>query len=97
MARLEDKAPGRVERVDPAYTSQTCHACGHRAPENRESQAVFRCVACGHRADADVNAARNIADRRPAAGRAVAARGDRAKSARSVKREPQRARPPKVA
>ena len=88
---------GRVEQVDPAYTSQTCHACGHRAPENRESQAVFRCVACGHRADADVNAARNIAERRPAAGRAVAARGDRATSARSVKREPQRARPPKVA
>ena len=95
VARMEDKAPGRVEQVDPAYTSRTCNACGHHAPENRESQAVFRCVACGHRADADVNAARNIADRRPAAGRAVAARGDRVKSARSVKREPQRARPPR--
>jgi transposase len=35
--RLEDKAAGRVEKVDPAYTSQTCSACGHRAPENRES------------------------------------------------------------
>ena len=81
----------------PPYTSQTCNACGHRAPENRESQAVFRCVACGHQADADVNASCNIADREPAAGRAVAARGDRAKSARSVKREPRRARPPKVA
>lgn len=97
VERLEDKAPGRVERVDPAYTSQTCHVCGHRVPENRESQAVFRCVACGYRADADVNAARNIAGRRPAAGRAVAARGDRVQSARSVKREPQRARPPQVA
>jgi transposase len=97
LTRTEQKAPGRVERVNPAYTSQTCNACKHVARESRESQAVFRCVACGHQANADVNAARNIADRTPAAGRAVAARGDRAKSARSVKREPQRARPPKVA
>ncbi|MFL6217217.1 MAG: zinc ribbon domain-containing protein, partial [Actinomycetes bacterium] len=44
----------------PAYTSQRCSACGHVAPENRESQA-FRCVACGHQGHADVNAALNIA------------------------------------
>jgi transposase len=61
VTRLEDKAPGRVEKIDPAYRSQTCNACGHRAAENRESQAVFRCRACGHAAHADVNAARNIA------------------------------------
>ncbi|WP_412543780.1 transposase [Longispora sp. K20-0274] len=52
-----------VVKVDPAYTSQTCHACGHSAPDNRESQAVFRCVACRHQAHADVNAARNILTR----------------------------------
>jgi len=80
VRRLQDKAPGRVERVNPAYTSQTCSVCGHCSPANRESQAVFRCVACGLRVNADVNAARNIAHlaRRaagPAAGRAVAARG----------------------
>ncbi|WP_221481812.1 zinc ribbon domain-containing protein [Actinomadura livida] len=61
-ARLERKAPGRVVKVDPAYTSQTCNPCGHRAPDNRDSQAVFRCTACGHRANADANAARNIRD-----------------------------------
>jgi citrate lyase subunit beta/citryl-CoA lyase len=66
VTRLEDKAPGRVERINPAYTSQICHACGHCAAENRESQAVFRCRACGHADHADVNAAKNIA-----AGRAV--------------------------
>jgi transposase len=60
LDRLEDKAPGRVEKIYPAYTSQRCSACGHVAPENRESQA-FRCVACGHQAHADVNAALNIA------------------------------------
>jgi IS605 OrfB family transposase len=72
-ARLEHKAPGRVVRVNPAYTSQTCNACGHCAPENRESQAVFRCVACGWQDQADVNAARNIRD--TAVGRTAAARG----------------------
>ncbi len=69
VQRLEHKAPERVEKIKPAYTSQTCSACGHRAPENRKSQTVFRCVACGHQANADVNAAVNIA-----AGRAVSAR-----------------------
>jgi putative transposase len=70
VARLEDKAPGRIERIQPAFTSQRCHACGHIARESRESQARFRCLACGHTANADVNAACNIA-----AGRALPARG----------------------
>ncbi|MFJ9844444.1 RNA-guided endonuclease InsQ/TnpB family protein [Kitasatospora sp. NPDC101155] len=49
-----------VVLVDPAYTSQTCHACKHVDPKNRESQAVFECTACGYRDHADVNAAKNI-------------------------------------
>lgn len=93
VRRLEHKAQGRVEKVDPRFTSQTCNACRHCAQENRKSQAVFLCVACGHRADADVNAACNIRDKEPTAGgRSVAARGDLA-AGRSVKREPQRRRP----
>ncbi|MFI7065009.1 RNA-guided endonuclease InsQ/TnpB family protein [Kribbella sp. NPDC050124] len=85
VQRLKHKAAGRIEKIHPAYTSQTCSVCGHCAPENRESQAVFRCVACGHRANADVNAAVNIA-----AGRAVSAR--RGTPVRvSPKREPQHA------
>jgi IS605 OrfB family transposase len=83
VRRLEDKAPGRVDRVNPAYTSQRCSACGHVAAESRKSQALFRCAACGFACNADVNAARNIA-----AGHAVNAReGDGA--ARPVNREPQ--------
>jgi transposase len=83
VARLQDKAPGRVEKVHPAYTSQRCSACGHIAAGSRESQALFRCVACGYTLNADVNAARNIA-----AGHAVTARGgDR--DAGPVNREPQ--------
>jgi len=37
--RLEDKAPSRVVKVDPAYTSQTCHWCGRVDANSRESQA----------------------------------------------------------
>jgi transposase len=87
VARLEDKAPGRVEKINPAYTSQICHACGHCAAENRESQAVFRCRACGHVDHADVNAAKNIKD--IAAGRAVTARGALQPPGGAVNREPQ--------
>jgi IS605 OrfB family transposase len=68
--RLEQKAPGRVEKVNPAYTSQRCSACGIVDAKARESQAVFRCRSCRYTDNADVNAARNIA-----AGRAVTARG----------------------
>lgn len=53
----------RVVEVDPAYTSQTCHPCGHVDPKSRENQASFRCTACGHRDNADVNAARNTLKR----------------------------------
>ena len=66
MTRLEDKMDangGRLAVVSAAYTSQTCHKCGHVAKENRESQAVFHCVKCGHKANADVNAAMNILGR----------------------------------
>jgi putative transposase len=83
VRRLADKAPGRVEKVNPAFTSQRCSACGQVDPKSRESQAVFRCTACGYAANADVNAAINIA-----AGHAVTARGGR-RDAGPVNREPQ--------
>jgi len=70
VRRLEDKAPGRVQKVTSAYTSQRCSGCGHVAAGNRKSQAVFACLACALTLNADVNAARNIA-----AGHAVTARG----------------------
>lgn len=61
--RLEAKVAarnGEVRAVNPAYTSQTCNACGHVAKENRPDQATFKCVACGHEDHADTNAAKNI-------------------------------------
>ena len=85
VRRLEEKAPGRIEKINPAFTSQRCSACGHVAGENRESQAVFACTACRHTANADVNAAQNIA-----AGHAVTARGG-IRVAGPANREPQSA------
>jgi putative transposase len=83
VRRLQDKAPGRVEKIKPAFTSQRCSACGHVDANSRESQARFACTACGLACNADVNAARNIA-----AGHAVTARGGDG-VARPVNREPQ--------
>jgi putative transposase len=82
VRRLQDKAPGRVEKIKPHYTSQRCSACGQVDRDSRESQAVFRCTACGFAYHADVNATRNIA-----AGHAVTARGGDG-VARPVNREP---------
>jgi transposase len=86
VQRLEDKAPGRVQKVSPAFTSQTCSVCGIRDREARESQASFRCRSCGHAENADVNVARNIA-----AGHAVIARGGPPQLGRPLNREPQAA------
>ncbi len=61
--RLQDKAQvSRVTiiKVNPAYSSVECRACGHKATENRESQAEFRCVTCGHTNHADTNAAQIV-------------------------------------
>ena len=83
VRRLEEKAPGRVEKINPAFTSQRCSACGRVDRGSRESQAVFRCTACGFAGNADVNAAINIA-----AGHAVTARGGDGVT-RPANREPQ--------
>jgi putative transposase len=72
-----------IIKVPAAYTSQRCSACRTVDPDNRESQAVFRCTTCGHEENADVNAAKNVL----ADGLSVSACGDLG-VARSVKQEP---------
>jgi len=52
-------AARQVIVVNPAYSSQTCAACGHVASSSREGPR-FACVRCRHEDDADVNAARVI-------------------------------------
>ena len=83
VRRLADKAPGRVQKIKPAFTSQRCSACGQVDADSRQSQARFACTACGYACNADVNAAQNIA-----AGHAVTARGG-LRDAGPVNREPQ--------
>lgn len=80
---LEHKASGRVEYVSATYTSQRCSACRIVDGKSRKSQADFSCTSCGHQANADVNAAMNIA-----AGYAVTARRGTV-LAEPKKREPQ--------
>ena len=60
MINYKAEGAGRaVIRVDPRFTSQTCHACGHVEAGNRDGT-EFRCLKCGHTDHADINAARNI-------------------------------------
>ncbi|WP_293913002.1 transposase [Deinococcus sp.] len=63
LAAKAANAGRQVARVNPAYTSQACHQCGHTCKANRVSQSRFVCVNCGHQDNADVNAARNILGR----------------------------------
>lgn len=46
--------------INPQYTSQTCHKCGHIDKENRHGF-EFKCMMCGYSLHADLNAAVNIA------------------------------------
>jgi len=63
---LEERYGITHAEVNPAYSSQTCSACGYVAKTNRKSQSEFSCRACGHGIHADVNAARNLESRRSA-------------------------------
>ena len=67
QGRIEDKATEagiRVEYVNAAYTSQTCHACGRLGRRSQQAEFV-----CSHddchvsEFQADINAAANIAGR----------------------------------
>jgi putative transposase len=57
--KLEERG-GALTKINPAYTSQTCSACGTIDSASRESQARFACQSCGFTENADVNAAINI-------------------------------------
>ena len=52
----------RFVQVNPAYTSQQCHRCGHTERKNRQGE-VFKCRKCDHTDNADLNAALNILSR----------------------------------
>ena len=52
-----------VYLVDPRNTSRQCSKCGYTDKKNRKSQSEFICLECEHTENADINAAKNIAQR----------------------------------
>ena len=56
-----ESAGGKVEKVDPKYTSQICSECGSK-PTKKLTLAIrlYQCESCGFEADRDLNAAMNI-------------------------------------
>lgn len=50
-----------VEKVNPAYTSQTCPKCGHTEKTNRNKHKhIFCCKNCGYKSNDDRIAAMNL-------------------------------------
>jgi len=60
LERRCEEAGVRLERKNPAYTSQFCRRCGKWERRNRVGD-KFKCVHCGHSDQADHNAAKNLA------------------------------------
>ncbi len=57
-----ESASREVYAVDPAFTSQDCHQCGHRA-RKKLSERWHLCPMCGASLDRDTNAAINVLNR----------------------------------
>lgn len=53
----------QVVGIDPRYTSQKCSRCAYIHRGNRKSQSVFLCRQCGYELNADLNGAKNIAEK----------------------------------
>ena len=49
-----------IREINPAFSSQRCHVCGHTEKSNRNSQSEFHCKVCSHSDNADRNASLNI-------------------------------------
>ena len=54
-----EEAGRKVGLVNPAYTTQECHQCGHREPK-KLSERMHDCTHCGYKTTRDLNAAQNI-------------------------------------
>ena len=87
LADLSERFGIVSDEVDPAYTSQRCSSCGHVHASNRNGDR-FQCRRCGLVLHADVNAARNIRQRRslPAPDEALLRPGSTLRSLRGRRR-----------
>jgi len=59
LSMICEEAGIMFTRVNPAYTSQTCSACGFVDKKSRNGES-FLCTSCGMSLDADFNASLNI-------------------------------------
>lgn len=59
LTQKAESAARELITVNPAYTSQDCHACGYRA-KKKLSERWHSCPVCGASLDRDTNAALNI-------------------------------------
>ena len=59
LAYKAEEAGRKFVQVNPAYTSQDCHRCGHRQ-KMPLSERVYSCPCCGISCDRDHNASLNI-------------------------------------
>lgn len=57
--KIEERG-GTLIKINPAYTSQECSACGAIDKASRESQSSYACRTCGFVDHADINAAKVI-------------------------------------
>ena len=53
------EAGRKLGLVNPAYTTQDCHQCGHRE-KKKLSERAHNCSQCGYKTSRDLNAAQNI-------------------------------------
>ncbi|WP_131745851.1 zinc ribbon domain-containing protein [Frankia sp. Cppng1_Ct_nod] len=86
--RIVAVKPGDVRQINRRWSEVRVPKVGWVRFRWTRRVPVFRCVSCGHTANADINAALNIA-----AGRAVTARGG-CPLGQPVNREPQHCAPP---
>jgi putative transposase len=59
LAYKAEEAGRKFVQVNPAYTSQDCHKCGHRQKMSL-SERMYSCPCCGMACDRDHNASLNI-------------------------------------
>lgn len=60
LASALRKRGGQLVQVDPGYSTQECHACGHINRFDASAQLFHRCDKCGALWDQDRNAALNL-------------------------------------
>jgi putative transposase len=94
LKRLQEEKGIVISHVNAAYSSRQCSSCGYVSSKNRKSQSEFKCECCGQLMNADVNAARNIKERRSFFKRLFAENGKGRKNLLSELQERHRLRCP---